>query len=180
MVTWRGGGGHGKIDDRTISRRAVPVFPAFRIRPAVAAEAAELTALCRRAKAHRGYPAEWLAAWADDLRVTPEEAASGRVFVAETAADGRVGFGGLSERAGRWWLEHLWVEPGRHGRGCGRTLFATALTEAQRRGVSELWIVADPQAEGFYRRLGARRVGTERGEVCGVARELPLLVVAVP
>lgn len=180
MVTRRARRGHGKIDGGTFSRRAVPVMSEFRIRPAIAAEAPALTALCRRAKASWGYPAEWLAAWADDLSVTPEEAASGRVFVVETAAGGIAGFGGVRERAGRWWLEHLWVEPEQHGRGWGRSLFAAALAEARRRGVVELWIVADPQAEGFYRRLGAKRAGTERGEVCGAARELPLLVVAVP
>lgn len=36
-------------------------------------------------------------------------------------------------------------------------------------------IEADPNAEDFYQRMGAIRVGTIASEVCGQRRELPLL-----
>ena len=51
------------------------------IERADAAEADELapvlTALCRRAKAHWGYPADLLARWADDLRIEPADIVAG-------------------------------------------------------------------------------------------------------
>ena len=40
-------------------------------------------------------------------------------------------------------------------------------------------IILDPNAEEFYKRMGAIRVGTAGSEVCGETRELPVLVYRV-
>jgi len=40
-------------------------------------------------------------------------------------------------------------------------------------------IESDPNAEGFYLRMGARRIGIKAAEVDGVQRELPVLVYEV-
>jgi len=40
----------------------------------------------------------------------------------------------------------------------------------------ELEIESDPNAEGFYKRMGARRVGTVTRELAGFNRNLPILV----
>jgi hypothetical protein len=42
-----------------------------------------------------------------------------------------------------------------------------------------LSVEADPNAEGFYRRMGARRVGEINYPIDGQKRTLPLLVVEV-
>ena len=57
-------------------------------------------------------------------------------------------------------LLHLWVLPEAMGRGVGRSLFRHALERARILGFRELEIESDPNAEGFYRRIGAHRVGT--------------------
>jgi predicted N-acetyltransferase YhbS len=51
------------------------------------------------------------------------------------------------------------VEPAWIGRGVGAQLWAEIVEEARRLGWSALEIVADPKAEGFYLRMGARRTG---------------------
>jgi hypothetical protein len=43
-------------------------------------------------------------------------------------------------------------------------------------GYTTLTIVADPNAEEFYTRMGARRVGVVATVTEGKARELPVLV----
>jgi predicted N-acetyltransferase YhbS len=69
-------------------------------------------------------------------------------------------------------LENVWVDPRCHGRGVGRTLVEHALSEAQ--GV--IAVVSDPNAEEFYVKLGARRVGEINAPMPGApARTLPLL-----
>jgi predicted N-acetyltransferase YhbS len=62
------------------------------------------------------------------------------------------------------------------GRGIGRALFEHAVEESRRLGHRSLRIEADPNAEGFYARMGARRVGETIAEIEGQRRELPLLL----
>jgi GNAT superfamily N-acetyltransferase len=49
--------------------------------------------------------------------------------------------------------------PKRIGRGIGRALFDHAVRRAASLGAGSVRIEADPYAEGFYRRMGARWVG---------------------
>jgi GNAT superfamily N-acetyltransferase len=148
----------------------------FMIRPARRDEAEALTALCRRAKAHWGYPAEWLALWAEDLRVTADYAASGDVFVGVTQEGEAVGFFGLRHPARRWHLDHLWIDPAWMRRGFGRRLLSAACVEAWARGARRLHLKSDPHAEEFYLKHGARRVGADVAMLAGQRRELPRLV----
>lgn len=151
----------------------------MQIRAAQTDEAEALTALCRAAKRHWGYPAAWMEVWADDLRLTVDYLACEPVGVGVVAGRG-VGFFGLRSEPGRWHLEHLWVEPAEIGRGYGRQLFAAAVAAARHRGVLELHIKSDPHAEPFYLRLGAVRRALQVYELLGTRREVPLLVYAVP
>jgi GNAT superfamily N-acetyltransferase len=69
-------------------------------------------------------------------------------------------------------LEHVWVDPSCHGQGVGRALVEHATNEA--RGV--IAVVADPNAERFYIKLGAVRVGDVNAPMPGApSRKLPLL-----
>ena len=74
-------------------------------------------------------------------------------------------------------LEHLWVLPAWIGTGLGRTLFEHAVRRAQELGAMTVTIESDPNAEGFYRRMGARRRGENVYELEGGERVLPVMVV---
>jgi predicted N-acetyltransferase YhbS len=65
------------------------------------------------------------------------------------------------------------------GRGVGRALFAHAIKRARASGFRAVEIESDPNAAGFYDRMGAQRVGTKVSEVQGERRELPLFVYEV-
>ena len=124
------------------------------IRRAVTTDSERATELARSAKAHWGYPAEWLEVWRDDLVVTAEAIERHATFVASLEGE-VVGVCQLQQSDDHTMLEHVWVDPRCHGRGVGRALVEHARTHA--RGV--IAIVADPNAEAFYVKLGARRVG---------------------
>src|SRR4051794_7929167 len=123
-----------------------------------AADAAALTQLVRAGKAHWGYPAEWLGAWRDELAITPERIAAWHVRKAPWEGL-LVGVYVLARHDGDWWLEHLYLAPDRIGQGLGRELFRRAMAEAADLGASRVRIEADPNAESFYLRMGARRDG---------------------
>ena len=61
-------------------------------------------------------------------------------------------------------------------RGTGRSLFEHAVSQTRNLGFRTIKIEADPNAEGFYQRMGAKRVGASVSEVEGERRELPLLI----
>jgi GNAT superfamily N-acetyltransferase len=144
------------------------------VRRAWPAEAGLLTEIAHAAKRHWGYPERWIAEWRPALTLSAEQVERSEVWVAEV--DGAAaGFHCVSVDGERAALEHLWVAPPSMGRGIGAALFSHATRVALNRGALTLVIDTDPNAEGFYLRLGARRVGEIPADVDGTARVLPRL-----
>jgi GNAT superfamily N-acetyltransferase len=138
-----------------------------------------LTEIAFAAKRHWGYPERWIQSWREILTMRPEFISANVAYAA--TGDGRaVGFYVLTTENDGMHLDHLWIMPHAIGRGIGRALFAHAVEQAKRLGFPEIKIEADPNAEGFYQRMGAKRVGTNVTEIEGERRELPLLDYAVP
>lgn len=153
----------------------------FTIRPAHAGEAASLTALCLRSKAHWGYDSAFMKAAKPLLRIDEPEIAAGGVLVAATPGDAApCGVAAIVPlRRPRWCeLSHLFVAPERFGQGVGRALFEAGVALAAARGATRLSILSDPSAAAFYERLGARRCGEAPS---GVVRDrmLPLFEFAI-
>jgi GNAT superfamily N-acetyltransferase len=145
-----------------------------RIVRAQPADAPILSAIAWAAKAHWRYPTSWLEQWRDQLTITADSIATNETFAAVT--DGQItGFYGLLALAEAMRLEHLSVLPDAMGRGIGETLFQHAAARARDLGFACLTIEADPNAEGFYLRMGAVRTGALTTEIEGQRRELPLL-----
>ena len=146
----------------------------MRIVRAQPADAPILSAIAWAAKAHWGYPISWLEQWRDQLTITSTFIAKNEIFAA--VVNGQItGFCGLLAIGEVMRLEHLWVLPEAIGRGIGKTLFQHAAARARALGSACLTIEADPNAEGFYLRMGALRNGTLTIEIEGQPRELPLL-----
>jgi GNAT superfamily N-acetyltransferase len=138
----------------------------------VAADAEALTALAHAAKRHWRYPEEWIALWRRDLTFTPEFIERHLVHCA-VEGDAPVGVYALLFAGADCELEHFWIAPSRMGKGVGRALFEHAVERCRAIGARRLWITADPNAEGFYQRMGARRVGEVPSTPAG--RTLPRL-----
>jgi N-acetylglutamate synthase-like GNAT family acetyltransferase len=128
------------------------------IRRAHSTEAEVLTAIAQTAKRHWNYPEDWIAQWKLDLTITPEFITDNEVYVA--LVDGQIaGCCALVLTDSLAEIEHMWMQPEHMGSGIGRALFAHAKRRAEERGASVLELSADPNAEGFYARLGAQRIG---------------------
>jgi len=138
-------------------------------------DAGALSEIAFTAKRHWGYPEPWIESWRDALTIDPQFIVSHETYAA--VVEGRpVGFYALDRKESRLHLQHMWVLPRAMGRGVGRSLFHHALERTQALGFRELEIESDPNAEGFYQRMGARRVGTSIHEVEQGWRELPVLI----
>jgi len=137
-------------------------------------EAAALTELCLRSKAVWGYDDDFMQACRRELALAPADLRSPYVQVAE--ADCRVvGVVEVTPRGDEADLARLFVEPTDLRTGVGRLLFKWAKGAACDAGARTLVIGADPNAVGFYRRMGAVENGTmPSGSVPG--RLLPRLI----
>jgi GNAT superfamily N-acetyltransferase len=142
------------------------------IRRASPDEAATLSEIAHSAKRHWGYPEEWIEYWKPDLTITPEFITDNDAFVAVSGEE-IVGCCALVLSEALAELEHMWIKPEYIGAGVGRSLFDYVKAEAIQRQLAALELSADPNAEGFYERMGAVRVGEIRGDIDGTPRVLP-------
>jgi GNAT superfamily N-acetyltransferase len=127
------------------------------IRSARPDEGARLKEIAIASKAFWGYELGKVTEWADKGDFSSERLNRLIVFVAE--ADGEeIGWASLEPRDGPWWLADLWVVPKWIGKGIGTRLFRRAAAQARDEGAGALEWEAEPNAIGFYEKMGARYV----------------------
>ncbi|WP_039917850.1 GNAT family N-acetyltransferase [Cellvibrio mixtus] len=56
-------------------------------------------------------------------------------------------------------LDHFWLLPKVIGKGYGNLVFDQILSECNALGISHFYIISDPDAEGFYLKKGALKIG---------------------
>jgi ribosomal protein S18 acetylase RimI-like enzyme len=86
-----------------------------------------------------------------------------------------IAFYTLQEKAGNAWIENLWVSPEFIGKGVGKKLFLHAAELSRQRGYKTLQLEADPNAVGFYEKMGMYQVGERHSEVEDEPRILPVM-----
>jgi GNAT superfamily N-acetyltransferase len=126
-------------------------------------EGARLKQIAIASKAYWGYDLERVREWADQGDFTPATLEKLDVFVAE--ADGRaIAWASVEPRGETAWLADLWVEPEWIRHGVGARLFRRAAEHARGTGATLLEWEAEPNALGFYEKMGARRLRDSRSE----------------
>ena len=140
------------------------------VRAAAPADTERLRVVAERSKGFWGYDADRVRTWAASLDLTRE------IWVAE--AGGQIaGWAALVPAGdGACELDDLWVEPDAMGAGIGRLLFGHVASRSRELGADTLRWESDPNAVGFYERMGAATVGTATSSW---GRELPVMEVAL-
>lgn len=125
------------------------------IRRARPEEAQKLSEIARLSKAHWGYSPAQIEAWRERfLTVSAAYIRAHSVWVADDGQGESIAFAALEQHDKGAALEHLWVRPAYIGQGIGRRLFQHVA-----RQTAEFTFTSDPHADGFYRALGAERIG---------------------
>ncbi|MBN1525365.1 MAG: GNAT family N-acetyltransferase [Spirochaetales bacterium] len=155
------------------------------IKSACAQDAPRLTEIAFAAKRHWLYPEEWMDVWKDELTITPEYINRHMVFTA-SYNDRIVGFYSVVKNTERhhiglilidkgYWLEHIFIDPAFIGRGIGTRLIGHLRTECRFRNIDKVLAFVDPNAEGFYKKIGARFKRMSMSSIPG--RNVPVYVL---
>ena len=140
-------------------------------------ERAALEDLQRRASLMWEEYRPYLLANPDVIELPLAQLRDGRVRVAEWR--GRVaGFAAVLPKQDFCELDGLFVEPALWGHGIARALIADALVLARAEGAGRLETIANPRAEGFYRKLGFTVIGRAQTQF-GPANRMQLPVFFV-
>ena len=147
------------------------MLPIRRARPD---EAEILSQIAIAAKSHWNYPPHWIQLWIPQLTFDAAYFEANESWVAEREG-APIGFYTLLDRNGKAWIENLWVLPDYMGQGIGNQLFQHAVELARQRGYKILRLESDPNAIGFYEKMGMRKIGERRYELEAQLRILPLM-----
>ena len=112
--------------------------------------------------------------WTPQLTFAPEYFEANESWVA-IDGDQQIGFYTLQDKNGIAWIENLWILPTYIGKGVGRQLFLHASELARQREYKTLQLEADPNAAGFYEKMGMHKIGERHSEVDGQPRTLPIM-----
>jgi len=144
------------------------------IRRALPADAEALSAIAFASKSYWGYPQQWLDAWKPQLTFASEYFEVHESWVMETD-EIPIGFYTLLEKNNKAWIENVWVLPEFIGKGMGKQLFQHAVSASRSKGHLILQLEADPNAVGFYEKMGMRQIGVTHYDFLGIPRRLPLM-----
>jgi GNAT superfamily N-acetyltransferase len=150
---------------------------ALEFRKARPEEAPVLTALALRSKRAWGYDERFMERVMPDMVVHPEYLVIEHGIVAEESGV-VVGYAIVRVEGEGAFLRDLFVEPERLRRGIGKALFLEAVRYALGRGARELTLGGDPNAIGFYERMGMRKIGEEES-IAGGGRMLPIMALEI-
>ena len=131
------------------------------IRPARPQEGERLREIAIAAKAHWGYDEGWVRGWAAQGDFSAE-ALTGRPVLAADLGGRAIGFASLIPQGEVCVLDDLWIDPDWIGRGIGTRLFEACAERARDLGAMRMEWEAEPNAVGFYEKLGGRYLRDSR------------------
>lgn len=158
------------------------------IRPANIKDSCILTEISFSSKRYWKYPEKYYRVWANELTITPDYISSNEVWVYESGREivayyslvtlnKEIKVAGIALARGHW-LEHMFTKPAYIGIGIGTELVVHLRNRCIQKKIEELNILADPNAKGFYEKMGCRYVQEFPSTIMG--RTTPHLVLSLP
>jgi len=146
----------------------------LRIRRAEAADGERLREITAAAKALWDYDPQRVAVWAAQLDFSATALATRETHVAEQG-DRIVAYAALVHEGETVILDDLWVDPPSIGEGIGARLFTVALERARELRAKRLEWESEPNAVGFYEKMGGRWLRDSEPSSWG--RILPVMAI---
>jgi N-acetylglutamate synthase-like GNAT family acetyltransferase len=119
----------------------------------------EINALIAASKSHWDYPLEYLQQALPLLAINADYLEKNLAFEILNSSGNIEGFFAVSNTKGEWHLDHLWISPACFGQGYGRTACEYLFKLGEEQSWQELFVLPDPFAEGFYKKVGFMNTG---------------------
>lgn len=142
------------------------------IREALLKETNELSELALSSKATWDYSEEFIQACKEDLTITEAYMKNNYVYVLENEGV-KIGFFSFLRKEEDA-LDFLYLHPNYKGKGYGKVLWEGVVEKAAQLGIKRFTIDSDPNAKGYYMKMGAKLIGETPSTVFN-NRTLPLL-----
>ncbi|MDM5188118.1 GNAT family N-acetyltransferase [Bacillus sp. DX4.1] len=142
------------------------------VREALLNEANELSKIALESKATWDYSEEFILACKEDLTITEQYIENNYVYILEKEGV-KIGFFSF-ERKEVDSLDFLYLYPVYKGKGYGKIIWECVVQQAIKIGITSFTIDSDPNAKGFYLKMGAKQIG-ETPSTVFKDRALPLL-----
>ena len=129
------------------------------IKKAKPEEAKTLTEIAFKSKAYWGYDIQFMESCKDELTITTDLIQEQICYLANKNNDisGFYILNHISDTIIE--LEQFFIDPEFIRQGIGKTLFNHAVALAKNKGYKEMEIQADPHAQKFYEKMGAKLLG---------------------
>jgi GNAT superfamily N-acetyltransferase len=135
-----------------------------------------LTEIAISAKRHWNYPEAWIQHWLPQLTISAEYISANEVWMMINE-NKPIAFYSLSQNEEGYELGHLWVLPEYIGKGIGKQLLGHAFERCKLLNISSLKIYADPNAQTFYEKIGAKKIDEHHSDLFGEDRVLPVMEI---
>ncbi|MFJ8530433.1 GNAT family N-acetyltransferase [Bacillus sp. NPDC094106] len=142
------------------------------IREALLKETNELSELALSSKATWDYSEEFIQACKEDLTITEAYMKNNYVYVLENEGV-KIGFFSFL-RTEEDALDFLYLHPNYKGKGYGKVVWKGVVEKAAELGIKRFTIDSDPNAKGYYMKMGAKLIWETPSTVFN-NRTLPLL-----
>ncbi|PEX86543.1 GNAT family N-acetyltransferase [Bacillus cereus] len=143
----------------------------MKIREALLSEANELSELALHSKATWDYSEEFILACKEDLTISGDYIKNNFVYVLEND-NTKIGFFSFLRNDNA--LDFLYIHPRFKGKGYGKILWKFVIEQANELRIKSFTIDSDPNAKGYYLKMGAKLIGETPSTVFN-DRLLPLL-----
>ncbi|MEN1937475.1 GNAT family N-acetyltransferase [Paenibacillus sp. 102] len=142
------------------------------VREVLLNEANELSHIALISKATWDYSEEFIQACKEDLTITEDYIVNNYVYVLENEGI-KIGFFSFLRKQEDA-LDFLYLHPNYKGKGYGKLLWQSVVEKAAELGIKSFTIDSDPNAKGYYIKMGAKLIG-ETPSTVFKGRVLPLL-----
>lgn len=149
----------------------------FNIREAKESDSNSLTEISYAAKRYWNYPEEYFDIWKSELTITPKYINENVVYLAEDEAKVLGYFSIVENKEDFWsgqvfvkkgfWLEHVFIWPDYIGKRVGAELISFAKELCRKKNIHSLLIFSDPNAKGFYDKVGAKYIEESPSSIQG-------------
>ena len=126
-----------------------------------------LTETAFQSKKIWGYSDEQIYLWKDDLEISEDYILQNKVM---KVFDNNIfiGFFALKfERSQPPEIDHLWLQPQFLRKSYGTIIFKYITEYLSEQGFSKITLVAEPNAKGFYEKLGGKIIGKFESKISG-------------